>query len=109
MRTVSTRAAKLFAGRSLRNAVLLWLCVTSSLANCVVIADEPPHPFPLGFHIVPAVATLRGLSLRRGCACADSRDIDAECAMVARSDFRRTLDLTIHEAVQIALRIRGRA
>src|SRR6476620_9901186 len=40
LQTALVRAARRFP-RFLRKAIVLWLCVTASLANCVILADEP--------------------------------------------------------------------
>src|SRR3954454_5149165 len=88
--------------RFARKAVIVWLCMTSALANCVILPDEPTFfgvPYPprcedrLG--VCPSTIASR-------CVPIHVPPI-ANIQLVADPTSADHWNLTIHEAVQIAL------
>src|SRR5437868_6783992 len=88
--------------RSARYLIIMWLCVTSSLANCVVVADEPTF-FGVPYcsrceercGVCPSVAAAH---------CVPIHAVPmANIELVANPTAAERWNLTIHEAVQIAI------
>src|SRR6476620_6828701 len=101
LQTALVRAARGFR-RRLRKAVILWLCVTSSLANCVILADEPTF---FGVPYGPRCEERCGVcpsAMASRCVPIHVMPL-ANIQLVADPSSAERWNLTIHEAVQIVL------
>src|SRR4051812_31878283 len=86
----------------LRTSVILWLCVTSSLANCVALADEPTF---FGIPYCDRCEQRCGVCpsyMASRCVPVHAAPM-ANIKLVADPTSAEHWNITIHEAVQIAL------